>query len=143
MWLFKPANLLDLVHQVPTIHIFHHKIQAILKEGSKQLAAELLEQGICRGQNYRLRQLAAPVCTFPGNLIITISLPGDAGGARAHTEPLRQLYRSLCNTLGSSSAPLLISLMEKTSGGIPKPEVFHFLLIHLLSFFPEAVLQGV
>lgn len=143
MWLFKPANLLDLVHQVPTIHVFHHKIQAILKEGSKQLAAELSEQGICRGQNYRPRQLAAPVCTFPGNLIITISLPGSAGGARAHAESLRQMYQSLCNALDSSSAPLQIGLMEKASGGIPKPEIFHFPLIHLLSLFPEAISQDV
>lgn len=34
--LLEPPNLLDLVHQVPTIHVFHHKIQAILKEKNKQ-----------------------------------------------------------------------------------------------------------
>lgn len=35
MRLLKPANLLDVVHEVTTIHIFHHKVQAVLEEYSK------------------------------------------------------------------------------------------------------------
>lgn len=36
MRFLKPANLLDVVHEVTPIHILHHKVQAVLGEESKE-----------------------------------------------------------------------------------------------------------
>lgn len=35
MRLLKPANLLDVVHEVTPVHILHHEVQAVLGEGSQ------------------------------------------------------------------------------------------------------------
>lgn len=36
MRLLKPANLLDVVHEVTPVDILHHKVQAVLEEESKE-----------------------------------------------------------------------------------------------------------
>lgn len=35
MRLLKPANLLDVVHEVTAVYVFHHEVQAVLEEDSK------------------------------------------------------------------------------------------------------------
>lgn len=40
MGLLKSANLLDLVHEVAPVHVFHHKIQAILKRRGREREIE-------------------------------------------------------------------------------------------------------
>lgn len=47
--LLEPPNLLDLVHQVPTIHIFHHKIQAILKGKKQAISNRIIRAGNLQG----------------------------------------------------------------------------------------------
>lgn len=47
--LLEPPNLLDLVHQVPTIHIFHHKIQAILREKEQAISTRIIRAGNLQG----------------------------------------------------------------------------------------------
>lgn len=42
--LFKPPNLLDLVHQVPTVDIFHHEVQAVLQEKHPTQSAGSLQR---------------------------------------------------------------------------------------------------
>lgn len=36
MRLLKPANLLDVVHEVAPVHVLHHKVQAVLEESKLQ-----------------------------------------------------------------------------------------------------------
>lgn len=41
MRFLEPAHLLDVVHEVATIHILHHKVQAVLGEDSKEQSQPL------------------------------------------------------------------------------------------------------
>lgn len=37
--LLKAADLLDLVHEVPAVHVLHHEIQAVLQRAQKTISA--------------------------------------------------------------------------------------------------------
>lgn len=99
MRLLKPANLLDVVHEVTAVHVFHHEVQAVLEEDSKWPVSTGIsqvpsgQQGIAgrRDQTPESHQLHRPALCSPwgvGGLggegfCVTVSMQVSTGGTRA------------------------------------------------------------
>lgn len=87
--LLEPPNLLDLVHQVPTIHIFHHKIQAILKEKKQAIRTRIIRAGNLQGSETGPKVTGSSSLEFQGNTaIIPVVSMGCRGSCscRAHED---------------------------------------------------------
>lgn len=94
MRLLKPANLLDVVHEVTPIHVLHHKVQAVLGEEGKRQHQHPVISGVPYGQQgivgFMVKSTRAlwqaPICQaccFPkGSICTTGSMQVSIGGAR-------------------------------------------------------------
>lgn len=100
MRLLKPANLLDVVHEVTAVYIFHHEVQAVLEEDSKWPISTGIsrvpsgQQGIARRHDQTPESHQPPLAgsLFPvggwggvkgEGVCVTVSMQVSTGGTRA------------------------------------------------------------